>query len=80
MQGVRLLAEAREADPSAFRRVEPDLVDAARNGTVQELKREASRFVRQTQERGGDRMAMLRGKRRLSAALRLSGMVQSKGT
>jgi uncharacterized protein DUF222 len=81
MSGVRVLVDARDADPDAFRRSERHLVDAARIHTVGDLRRVAA-FWRQQVEReqltvGGDEAVRVR--RRLHASVSFLGMVRLDG-
>jgi hypothetical protein len=78
LSGVRVLVDARDADPELFRRSERQLVDAARIHTVADLRRVAA-FWRQQVEReqltaGGDEA--IRARRRLYASVSFLGMVR----
>jgi hypothetical protein len=80
MSAVRVLVEAREADPEAFARSEAHLVEAARLHPVGDLQRVAA-YWRESLERaraleGEDR---LRARRRLHASLTFLGTVRVDG-
>jgi hypothetical protein len=80
MSAVRVLVEAREADPEAFARSEGHLVEAARLHPVGDLQRVAA-YWRESLERaraleGEDR---LRARRRLHASLTFLGTVRVDG-
>ncbi len=80
MSAVRVLVAAREADPTAFRDSEQQLVDAARIHSMQDLRRVAA-YWRQAVEReaalGGEEK--LRERRRLHASVTFLGMVRLDG-
>ena len=81
MSGVRVLVDARDADPELFVKAEPQLVDAARIHSVRDLRRVAA-FWRQRVEReqvtaGGDEA--VRARRRLHASVSFLGMVRLDG-
>jgi hypothetical protein len=80
MSAVRVLVAAREADPSAFRDSEPQLVDAARIHSMQDLRRVAA-YWRQAAEREAalDVQEKLRERRRLHASVTFLGMVRVDG-
>ena len=80
LSAAKVLMQAREADPDAFSRCEPELVEAARIHRVSDLQRVASHW-RQAVERdhadgGEDR---LRRMRRLHASRTFGGMVRIDG-
>ncbi len=80
MSAVRVLVAARDADPSAFRRSERELVEAARIHSMNDLQRVAA-YWRQAVERersleGDDK---LRERRRLHASVSFLGMVRVDG-
>lgn len=80
MSAVRVLVTARDADPSAFRRCETELVEAARIHSMHDLQRVAA-YWRQALEReqaleGDDK---LRQRRRLHASVTFLGMVRLDG-
>ncbi len=81
MSAVRVLVGAREADPEAFSRCEPQLVDAARAHSVQDLHRVAAHWRRLVEwDRafaGGE--DELRGQRYLHASPTMGGMVRVDG-
>jgi hypothetical protein len=81
MSGVRVLVDARDADPEAFLRSERQLVDATRIHSIGDLRRVAA-FWRQRVEAerstpGGDEA--LRERRRLHASVSFLGMVRLDG-
>ncbi len=80
MSTVRVLATARDADPSAFERSEPQLVEAARIHSMRDLQRVAS-YWRQgvERERALDGEDTLRARRRLHASVSFLGMVRVDG-
>jgi hypothetical protein len=80
MSAVRVLVSAREADPSAFRDSEAQLVDAARIHSMQDLRRVAA-YWRQAAEREAalDGHEKLRERRRLHASVTFLGMVRVDG-
>ena len=78
MSGVRVLVDARDADPELFGKAEPQLVHAARIHSVGDLRRVAA-FWRQRVEAerfaaGGEET--LRARRRLHASVSFLGMVR----
>jgi hypothetical protein len=77
---VRLLVEARTAEPGAFERSEPRLVDAARKHTISDLHRLTS-FWRQAAERDHlhDPEERLRERRYFHASRTFLGMVRVDG-
>jgi hypothetical protein len=77
---VRVLAQAREADPEAFARSEPGLVEAARIHATGDLRRVAA-YWRQAveRERSLDGEEELRERRRLHASVTFLGMVRVDG-
>jgi Domain of unknown function (DUF222)/HNH endonuclease len=80
MSAAKILVAAREADPEEFRRSEPQLVEAARIHSTNDLQRVAS-YWRQAVEReqalDGDER--LRERRRLHASVTFMGMVRVDG-
>ena len=81
LSGVRVLVDARDADPELFRRSERQLVDAARIHSVGDLRRVAAFWRQQVEaERfaaGGEET--LRARRRLHASVSFLGMVRLDG-
>jgi hypothetical protein len=80
LSAVRVLATAREADPSAFERSEGELVEAARIHSMQNLQKVAA-YWRQAVEneqalQGDDKV---RARRRLHASATFLGMVRVDG-
>ena len=77
MSQLRILADARQADPRAFAHVEPELVEAARRHSVAGLGRVAGSW-REAVEAGHqvDRDERLRARRRLHASPSFEGMVR----
>jgi hypothetical protein len=80
MSAVRVLVAARDADPSAFRDSEPQLVNAARIHSMQDLRRVAA-YWRQAAEREAalDGQEKLLERRRLHASVTFLGMVRVDG-
>jgi len=80
MSAVRVLVSARDADHSAFRDSEPQLVDAACIHSMQDLRRVAA-YWRQAAEREAalDGQEKLRERRRLHASVTFLGMVRVDG-
>jgi len=80
LPAVRVLAQAREADPEAFARSEPGLVEAARIHATGDLRRVAA-YWRQAveRERSLDGEEELRERRRLHASVTFLGMVRVDG-
>jgi hypothetical protein len=77
LSAARVLVAARDASTEAFDRSEDQLVDAARNHTINDLQRVAS-FWRQRVER--DRLDEgFRARRRLHASVSFEGMVRVDG-
>src|SRR5204862_6796342 len=80
ISAVKVLADAREADPDAFARCEPELVEAARVHSIGDLQRVAAywrqRVERERFERVEDR---LRANRRLLASVTIGGVVGLDG-
>jgi hypothetical protein len=81
MSAVRALVAARDADPSAFARSEPELVEAARIHSMQDLQRVAA-YWRQAveQEHALDSDEKVRARRRLHASVTFLGLVRVDGT
>jgi hypothetical protein len=79
MSAVRSLVAAREADPEAFERAEPVLVEAARVHTLAELGRVLAFWRdRVLRERGSER-DLLHERRGLHASVTFGGMVRVDG-
>jgi hypothetical protein len=78
MSGVRVLVDARDADPDLFVRAEHQLVDAARIHSVGDLRRVAAFWRQQVEAEhltaGGDEA--VRARRRLHASVSFLGMVR----
>ncbi|MDP9233811.1 MAG: HNH endonuclease [Actinomycetota bacterium] len=80
MSAARLLVGAREVDPDAFKRSEPELVEAARIHSIQDLGRVTSFWQQRVeQERSLDGEERLRARRRLHASVSFLGMVRVDG-
>jgi hypothetical protein len=80
MSAVRSLVAAREADPEAFERSEPVLVEAARVHTLAELGRVVAFWCDRVQrERGSDGPDALHERRGLHASVTFGGMVRVDG-
>jgi Domain of unknown function (DUF222)/HNH endonuclease len=80
LSAVRPLIAAREAEPEAFARDEGRLVEAARVGPVDEVGRVVASWRGSVErERGVDREAFLRSRRRLDVVPALSGLVRLDG-
>ena len=77
---VRLLVNARNAEPAAFHRSEPQLVEAARRHSVPDLQR-VTAFWRQRaeRERSVDTEERLRERRALHTSVTFLGMVRVDG-
>ena len=80
MSAARVLVTAREANPSAFERSEPQLVEAARIHSMQDLQRVAA-YWRQAVEREHalESDEKVRHRRRLHASVSFLGMVRVDG-
>lgn len=80
LSALRILAQAREVDPEAFREAEPQLVEAARIHSTGDLQRVAS-YWRQAAERdlASDSEEKLRSRRRLHASATVFGIVRVDG-
>jgi hypothetical protein len=80
MSAVRVLVEAREADPEAFARSEAHLVEAARLHSIGDLQR-VTAYWRESTERARalDGEERLRARRRLHASLTYLGTVRVDG-
>jgi hypothetical protein len=80
ISAVRVLASARDADPSAFERSEAMLVEAARTHSLHDLHRVVS-FWREAaeRERTPDGEERIRARRSLHASVSLFGMVRVDG-
>lgn len=78
MSAVRVLVAARDADPPAFRRCEPELVEAARIHSVGDLQRVAA-YWREASEQAAQRNGEIRQRRRLHASVSFLGMVRVDG-
>lgn len=80
MSAVRLLADAREVDASAFERSEEQLVEAARIHSISDLGRVVSLWRQCVQrERAADGDEGRRAMRRLHASVTFEGMVRVDG-
>lgn len=80
MSAVRVLADAREVDASAFGRAEEQLVDAARIHSISDLGRVVSLWRQCVQrERTADGEEGRRAMRRLHASVTFEGMVRVDG-
>jgi hypothetical protein len=80
LSAIRVLVSARDADPEAFERGEPELVEAARIHSIFDLGR-VTAFWRQRveRERSLDGEERLRERRRLHASVSFLGMVRLDG-
>jgi hypothetical protein len=80
MSAARVLVEARDADPEAFRSSEATLVEAARIHSMQDVRRVAT-YWRQAAEREAAMAGQekLRERRRLHASVTFMGMVRVDG-
>jgi hypothetical protein len=80
LSAIRVLVSARDADPEAFERGEPELVEAARIHSISDLQR-VTAFWRQRveRERSLDGEERLRERRRLHASVSFLGMVRVDG-
>ncbi|MBI3647628.1 MAG: DUF222 domain-containing protein [Actinobacteria bacterium] len=80
MSAVRVLVAARDSDPSAFRRSETELVEAARIHSMQDLQRVAAYWREAVErERSLEGDEKLRERRRLHASVTLLGLVRVDG-
>jgi hypothetical protein len=80
MSAVRVLVEARDADPEAFDRSEAQLVEAATIHSMNDLRRIASYWRQQTEREAAlEGEEALRTRRRLHASLSFLGMVRLDG-
>ena len=80
MSAVRVLAAARDADPSAFERSEAQLVEAARIHSMNDLQRVAAYWRQAAQrENAMEGEEKLRQRRRLHASVTFLGMVRVDG-
>lgn len=82
LSAVRMLAEAREAEPDAFDRAEQVLVEAASRHSISDLHRVLAhwRSVVENERMGGsDVDEALTARRRLHASVTLGGMVRLDG-
>jgi hypothetical protein len=82
MSGVRLLVDARDADPELFLPAERQLVDAARIHSIGDLRRVASYWrerIEHDQLTTGGGEERLRQRRRLHASVSFLGMVRLDG-
>ncbi|HEY2802573.1 MAG TPA: hypothetical protein VGJ67_01490, partial [Actinomycetota bacterium] len=80
MSAARLLVDAKEAEPEAFKASERSLLEAARRHTIPDLQR-VSAFWRQRAERehAGDTEERLREGRSFHASRTFLGMVRVDG-
>jgi hypothetical protein len=80
MSGLRVLLEARDADPGAFERAETQLVEAARIHSITNLQRVTTYWCQAVErEHVLDGEERLRARRRLHASVSLMGMVRVDG-
>ena len=80
MSAVRVLAQARDADPDAFSRSEAQLVEAARIHSMNDLQRVAAYWRQAAQrENAMEGEEKLRQRRRLHASVTFLGMVRVDG-
>jgi hypothetical protein len=80
LSAAGLLVQAREADPEAFSRCEPELVEAARVHHMRDLQRLLTRWRQMVeQERGLGGEEALRSMRRLHTSRTFGGMVRIDG-
>jgi Domain of unknown function (DUF222)/HNH endonuclease len=80
LAAAKLLVAAREVDPEAFSRCEPELVEAARVHQVRDLQRVTSEWRQMAErERGMSGDEALRETRRLHASPTFGGMVRVDG-
>jgi hypothetical protein len=80
LAAAKMLVQAREADPEAFSRCEPDLVEAARVHNMRDLQRVLTGWRQMVdRERGLDAEAELRDMRRLFTSRTFGGMVRVDG-
>ena len=80
LAAAKLLVAAREVDPEAFSRCEPELVEAARVHQVRDLQRVTSEWRQMAErERGMSGEEALRETRRLHASPTFGGMVRVDG-
>jgi hypothetical protein len=80
LSAARVLAGVREADPAAFARSEPELVEAARIHSTGNLQRVAAYWREAVEQKAGaDPEEKLRARRRLHASVTFMGMVRLDG-
>ena len=80
LSAARVLVQAREADPVAFARSEPELVEAARVHQVGDLQRVATHWRQAVErDRADGRRDRLREMRSLHASRTFAGMVRVDG-
>jgi hypothetical protein len=80
MSAVRVLVSARDADPEAFERGEPELVEAARIHSMADLQKATVLWRQRVErERSMDQEERLRERRRLHASVSFLGMVRVDG-
>jgi hypothetical protein len=80
LAAAKVLVQAREADPEAFSRCEPDLVETARIHNMRDLQRVLTGWRQMVdRERGLDAEAELRDMRRLFTSRTFGGMVRVDG-
>ncbi len=80
LAAAKLLVAAREVDPESFSRCEPELVDAARQHQVRDLKQVTTRWRQMVERgRGVDGEEALREMRRLHTSRTFGGMVRVDG-
>jgi hypothetical protein len=80
LSAAKVLTQAHEADPEAFARCEPELVEAARLHQVRDLQRATTRWRQMVDQQGGmDGDESLRSMRRLFVSKTFGGMVRVDG-
>ena len=79
LTAVRMLAEARAAEPDAFDEAEHTLVDAASRHTLPDLRRVLAHWRRAVENDRPDTDDRLRSARRLHASVTFGGMVRIDG-
>jgi hypothetical protein len=82
LTAVRMLVEAREAEPDAFERAERVLVEAASRHSIPDLRRVLTHWrgvVESERMEAGELDEVLRSRRQLHASVTLGGMVRVDG-
>src|SRR5262245_49516186 len=80
LAAAKLLVQAREVDPEAFTRCEPELVEAARVHQLRDLQRVTTQWRQMVErDRGMDGEQALRDMRRLHTSRTWGGMVRVDG-